>query len=98
MDNQVIAQAEYKRISGKELDDFERYQLRRYQYFNFRVIENIYIQYKQGLFSDEEWEKWRRVLSRVLENNEIALDTWKRFSDDWAEDFRREVDLQLTNN
>ena len=98
MDNQVIAQAEYKRFSGKELNDFERFQLGRYQYFNIRVFENIYIQYKQGLFSDEEWKKWRRVLSRVLENNEIALDTWKRFPDEWSEDFRREVDLQLTNN
>jgi len=98
MDNQVIALAEFKRRSGAELDDFERSQLRRYQYYNFRIFENIYIQYRQGLFSDEEWEKWRRTLDGVLERNEIALDMWKRSSDDFADEFRREIDLHLTND
>ncbi len=98
MDNQVIALAQFKRRSGAELDDFERSQLMRYQYYNFRIFENIYIQYRQGLFSDEEWEKWRRTLGGVLERNEIALDMWKRSSDDFADDFRREIDLHLTND
>ena len=98
MDNQVIALAEFKRRSGAELDDFERSQLMGYQYYNFRIFENIYIQYRQGLFSDEEWEKWRRTLDGVLERNEIALDMWKRSSDDFADDFRREIDLHLTND
>ena len=57
MDNQVVALAEYKRSSGTELDGFERAQLERYQQYNLKIFENIYIQYQRGLFSDEEWVK-----------------------------------------
>ena len=37
MDNQVIARALHKQAVGTELDGFERDQLWRHQYYNFRV-------------------------------------------------------------
>ena len=47
MDNRVIARARHKLSSGAELDDFEREQLGRYQYYNFKIFDNIHTQYKQ---------------------------------------------------
>jgi len=91
MDSQVIARAEHKRFSGLELDDFERSQLIRYQYYNFRIFENIYTQYQQGLFSNDEWAKYRRILKMLFNNNEIALYMWNRTPDHWSDDFRMEI-------
>jgi len=54
LDNQVIARAEYKLLSGEELNEFERYQLRNFQYFNFRTFENIFSNCENGLFSEQE--------------------------------------------
>jgi len=91
MDNLVIARATFKRKSGTELDGFERSQLRLYQYYNFRIFENIYIQHKQGLFSDQEWDRFRTIIKRVLNKNEIALDMWNDKQGDWTEEFQTEV-------
>ena len=91
MDNQVIARAEHKRSSGTELDDFERAQLTRYQYYNIRIFENIYIQYQRGLFSDEEWAKYRKIIRTVLESNDVAFEMWNATNGHWADDFQQEV-------
>ena len=91
MDNLVIARAAFKRKSGTELDGFERSQLRLYQYYNFRIFENIYIQHKQGLFSDQEWDRFRTIIKRVLNKDEIALDMWNDKQGDWTEEFQTEV-------
>jgi hypothetical protein len=91
MDNQVIARAEFKRSSGMELDGFERAQLTRYQYYNVRIFENIYIQYQRGLFSDEEWVKYRNILRTILESHDVAFEMWNATKGHWADDFQQEV-------
>ncbi len=91
MDNQVIARARHKFRSGEELDDFERRQLHNYQYYNFKIFENIHIQYKQGLFSDSEWSKYRRIIKNVLDGNEIALAMWNSRQGHWTEEFEVEI-------
>ncbi len=92
MDSQVIARAQHKMESGGELDDFEKQQLWRYQYYNFKIFENIHIQYQQGLFSDGEWNRYRIIIKGVLENNEFALDMWKSTTGHWTEEFHAELD------
>lgn len=69
MDSQVIARAQHKMESGGELDDFERQQLWRYQYYNFKIFENIFIQYQEGLFSDSEWIRYQIIIMGVFDNN-----------------------------
>jgi len=98
MDNQVIALAEYKRRSGTELDGFERSQLWLYQYYSTRIFENIYIQHQRGLFSDEEWAKYRRILKGIFGSNEIAVEMWNRTNGHWADDFHQEVAILLTES
>ena len=91
MDNQVIARAHHKFRSGEELDGFERRQLYNYQYYNFKIFENIHIQYEQGLFSDSEWSKYRRIIKYVLDGNEIALEMWNSRQGHWTDGFEAEV-------
>ena len=98
MDNQVIALAEYKRSSGAKLDGFERAQLLKYQYYNLKIFENIYVQYQRGLFSDEEWVKYRRILKAIFGSNDIALEMWNSSKDHWVDDFQREVEILLTES
>ena len=91
MDNQVIARARYKFRSGEELDGFERRQLHNYQYYNFKIFENIHVQYERGLFSDSEWRRYRRIIKNVLDGDEIALEMWNSRQDNYTEEFRAEV-------
>jgi len=91
MDNQVIARAYHKYRSGEQIDAFERRQLYNYQYYNFKIFENIHLQYEQGLFSDREWAKYRRIIRRVFDSDEIALDMWNSRQGNWTEEFEEEV-------
>ena len=97
MDNQVIARAHHKFSSGEEINAFERRQLILYQYYNFKIFENIHLQYEQGLFSDREWAKYRRIIRRVLDGNEIALEMWTSRQGNWTEEFEEEVADLLTD-
>jgi hypothetical protein len=96
LDNQIIAEAEFKLMTGEELDGFERYQLRSFQYFNFRTFENIFLNYESGLFSESEWVKYRDILVEVLETNEIAMDLWVSTPGHWSPEFREEVTARLS--
>ena len=95
LDNEVIARAEFKLLSGDELDAFESYQLASFQYFNFRTFENIFIHYENGLFSQSEWVKYRGILVEVLESNEIAMELWNATPSHWSASFRAEVAARI---
>ncbi len=98
MDKQVIALADYKRRSGAELDGFERTQLWQHQYYNIRIFENIYTQYKRGRFSDEEWLKYRNILKDIFRSNDVALEMWNSTSQrgHWGDHFQAEVTSLLS--
>ena len=96
LDNEVIARAEFKLLSGGELDAFESYQLANFQYFNFRTFENIFIHYENGLFSQSEWFRYRDILVEVLESNEIAMELWTSTPSHWSPSFREEVTARLS--
>ena len=91
MDNQTIARARHKQTLGTALDSFEREQLWRYQYYNFKIFQNIYLQYEQGLFSEEEWAVYRSIIERVLRSDEIALEMWDQTPGDWTAAFKRDI-------
>ncbi len=98
LDNQVIARARHKWSSGGELDDFESEQLERYQYYNFKIFENIHIQYEQGLFSDAEWLRYRTILRFILSNDEIAVRMWNDRTTHWVDGFRAEISSLLSDS
>ncbi len=78
IDNQVLARALHKQSVGEELDSFEQSQISRSQYFNFRVFENAYLQYRRGFYDQTEWTKYRRIIALKLTNDPFARRMWKR--------------------
>jgi hypothetical protein len=92
MDNQVIARAIHKQEAGEELDGFEMSQLRRLQYFNFRVFENAYLQYRRGFFDEGEWDRYRKIIAYRLSNDPFAVQMWEDSESRWTTEFQMEVD------
>jgi len=74
LDKQVIARASYKQLAGEAIDDFERSQLIRHQFYNFKVLENVHAAYEQGVIPEDEWVYFRGVMKSLLSTNEIALE------------------------
>ncbi len=92
IDNQVLARALHKQSVGEELDGFEQSQISRSQYFNFRVFENAYLQYRRGFFDQTEWTKYRRIIALKLTNDPFARRMWEETADEWTAEFAAEVD------
>ena len=55
MNNQVISRALPKQSSGLELDSFEQDQLWRHQFYNFRIFQHVYLQYRRGFYDETVW-------------------------------------------
>jgi hypothetical protein len=91
IDSDTVAKATYKRRLGEELDDYEKYQLAQHQYYNFRVFENAFLQYRRGLYDDSEWEKYQRIIAIIFRTNPIARDMWDRTENEWTVEFLAEV-------
>ena len=91
IDSDAVAKATYKQSLGEELDDYEKFQLGQHQYFNFRVFENAFLQYRRGLFEDSEWERYQRIIAIIFQTNPIARDIWDRTEDEWTVEFSTEV-------
>ena len=91
IDSDTVAKATYKRRLGVELDDYEEYQLAQHQYYNFRVFENAFLQYRRGLYDDSEWEKYQRIIANIFRTNPIARDMWDRTESEWTVEFLAEV-------
>ncbi len=72
IDNQVVARAIQKYADGQSLNTLERSQLARLQYLNFRAFENAFLQYERGYYPRSEWERYRRIIQRILANDSLA--------------------------
>ena len=93
MDNEVISKALYKQSTELELDGFERDQLRRHQYYNFRVFQNVYLQYRRGYYDENEWNAYRRLIASRLASDPIALAMWNDTAGGWDAYFESEVEI-----
>ncbi len=65
----------------------------------FRMWENEWYQYRQGLFEEEEFVP-RMITWGVLLRNDKYLDFWRRFGDQHAPDFREQIEsiISATND
>jgi len=95
MDNEVIARGLFKQATGRELDDFERDQLWRHQFYNFRVFQNVFMQYHRGFLEETEWNTYAVVLRSRLENDPNARKMWEDTAGGWNPNFEAEVNLIL---
>ena len=90
MDNQVIARARYKHSVGDELSAFEKNQLWWHQYYNFRIFENIFLQYRRGYYEENEWIRYEKIIHFRLTTDPFAQQMWEDRAFSWTKEFKEE--------
>ena len=88
MDNQVIARARHKHSVGEELSLFEKDQLWWHQYYNFRVFENVFLQYRRGYFEMSEWIRYEKIIHVRLTTDPFAQQMWEDRAYSWTNEFK----------
>ena len=73
MEEDIIAKALYKINKNLPIDDYEEYQFNEFQKFNFRDFDNSFYQYRIGLFDENVWFAYRRIIKSLLTENYIML-------------------------
>ena len=73
MEEDIIAKALYKINKNIPIDDYEEYQLDEFQRFNFRDFDNSFYQYRIGLFDENVWFAYRRIIKSLLMENYIMI-------------------------
>lgn len=91
LDNNIVATALYKQYSNKELSELEMSQLTNRQHVNFRVFENAFYQYQQGLLERETWSRYRLIIKGLLTNDSAAIKMWSYLQKSFTKSFQEEV-------
>jgi hypothetical protein len=90
MEEDIIAKALYKINKNLPIDDHEEYQLNEFQKFNFRDFDNSFYQYRIGLFDENVWFAYRRIIKSLLTENYIML-MWRNSNQSFSIEFQDEV-------
>ncbi|MDB2696072.1 hypothetical protein N9Y47_05660 [Flavobacteriaceae bacterium] len=94
MDEDVITKALYKIKKNIPLDDYEAYQVNEFQTFNFRDFDNSFYQYRIGLFEENVWLAYRRIIKSLLKDQYVTI-MWKNSSHQFSFEFQEEVNTIL---
>ena len=90
MEEDIIAKALYKTNKNIPIDDYEEYQLDEFQRFNFRDFDNSFYQYRIGLFDENVWFAYRRIIKSLLMQNYIMI-MWGNSNQSFSIEFQDEV-------
>ena len=90
MEEDIIAKALYKINKNIPIDDYEEYQLNEFQRFNFRDFDNSFYQYRIGLFDENVWFAYRRIIKSLLTENYIMI-MWGNSNQSFSIEFQDEV-------
>ena len=91
MDQPSLSKADYKLKKGKELNDYEKYQLIKYREYNFRDYDNSFYQYQIGLFEEEAWEAYRRLIKKTFNNDLLYFKMWNENKESFSSSFQKEI-------
>ena len=92
MDEEIIPLALYKNDHNLPLDDYEEYNLNLYNTFNFRDFDNSYYQYRIGLFEQNDWLAYRRIIKSLLRDSTV-IKMWDKGNHAFSKEFKLEVEL-----
>ena len=90
-------QADLKLENGDELSAFERMKIDYSVNAHLRLAENSFYQYREGNYSEEEFEAERRFWSVYLSNT-IRRSMWDKYKHGFSEEFRNQMDDLLEND
>ncbi|MDA1345238.1 MAG: hypothetical protein O3A07_06920 [Bacteroidetes bacterium] len=90
MDKEAITRAHYKIDTDLPLDDYEQYMMIQFQTFNFRDFDNSFYQYRLGLFDENNWQAYRRIIKKLLEDRYVRIMLENNMSD-FSTEFQNEL-------
>ena len=90
MDKEVITRAFYKIDNNLPLDEYEEYMIILFQTFNFRDFDNSFYQYRIGLFDENNWQAYRRIIKKLLEDKYVKIMLQNSISD-FSTEFQDEL-------
>ncbi len=96
-ENPQLAEIVIRADDGEELSRVEQLLLLNWQQSMLRRWENIHYQYRQGLYSEEEYfgnrTAWRGVVS-----NRSTRQHWEQYRDSFSPEFAAEIDRLLAGH
>ena len=63
-----------------------------YQSFNYRDFDNSFYQYRMGLFDENAWLAYRRIIEDDLQNNKYVKEMWKNYKQRFSLEFQNEIE------
>jgi hypothetical protein len=91
LDPSVLAVAVSKLEAGEDLSPLERSQLAGRQHVNFRVFESAFSQFRMGVLTQAEWERYRRIIALLMQRDEPTRQMWAGMRELFHPDFAAEV-------
>jgi hypothetical protein len=92
LDSNTIPIANYKLKSGQELSKYEIQQIIWQQHINYRIFDNGYYQYQNGLLDKEEWLKYKSIMTTLFEKNPYVYEMWAEYGENFSSSFQVEVE------
>ena len=96
LDKEAITRAHYKIDVNLPLDDYEKYMITQFQAFNFRDFDNSFYQYRIGLFDENNWQAYRRLIKKLLEDEYVKImleNSLSEFSIEFQEELKSIMEL-----
>ena len=87
-----ITEMQVKRAAGEPLTPAEEFIFRRLQQAYWRYRENVYYQYRRGLFEESEYLGQREVWLRILNTDEMSRSVWCGRPSEQSAAFTAEID------
>jgi hypothetical protein len=78
------------------LDEYEEYMSIQFQTFNFRDFDNSFYQYRIGLFDENNWQAYRRIIKKLLEDKYVKIMLQNSISD-FSTEFQDELKSIMEN-
>tara|TARA_B110000914_G_C15339382_1_gene388497 strand:+ start:383 stop:766 length:384 start_codon:yes stop_codon:yes gene_type:complete len=84
MDQSILTKADYKLTKGEALNDYEKHQLEKYREFNFRDYDNSFYQYQIGLFEEETWQAYIRLIKKTFNKDSKQTEMWSNNKENFS--------------
>ena len=88
LDFKIVPLANYKLSTGQNLSEYEQQQIIWQQHINFRIFDNGYYQFKNGLLDESEWIKYLSIIGTLVKTNPYVLDMWDIYGSNFSDDFQ----------
>ena len=89
--NEEFSAVVFKANSNQPLDEFERFRVRNYAVAILRGFENNYLNYSDGLYTDEQWDGYRLLITSNLELSYFR-EAWEEMRPYATTSFTTEID------